>query len=136
MQMPAFGRDSGYGLQMPAFGQDSVFDQQIPDFQQVLSVLEKEFDPIPCDRCQRCHCPYGTEIHTVFRQYNYFFMGKNHWALRKLDLGIRESARQCRRCTDMPCLSMCPARIRIPDEIQRVFEFVEKFREQPFSRPD
>lgn len=118
-----------------AFGRDSGYRQQMPDFGQVLSVLEKEFAPIPCDRCQRCRCPYGTEIHTVFRQYNYFFLGKNHWALRKLDLGIRESASQCRRCTDMPCLSMCPARIRIPDEIQRVHELVEKFREPPFSRP-
>lgn len=118
-----------------AFGRGSGYRQQMPDFRQVLSVLEKEFAPIPCDRCQRCRCPYGTEIHTVFRQYNYFFLGKNHWALRKLDLGIRESARQCRRCTDMPCLSMCPARIRIPDEIQRVYELVEKFREPPFSRP-
>lgn len=116
-----------------AFGRDSGYRQQMPDFEQVLSVLEEYFSPIPCDRCQRCRCPYGTEIHTVFRQYNYFFLGKNHWALRKLDLGIRESAMQCRRCTDMPCLSMCPAGIRIPDEIQRVFELVERFREQPFS---
>ncbi|MCI9338562.1 MAG: aldo/keto reductase [Lachnospiraceae bacterium] len=100
-----------------------------PDFEQVLSVLEKDFFPIPCDRCQRCRCPYGTEIHTVFRQYNYFFLGKDHWALRKLDMGIRESAGQCRKCADMPCLSMCPAGIRIPDEIRKVFEHVERFRE-------
>ena len=100
-----------------------------PDFEQVLSVLEKDFSPIPCDRCQRCRCPYGTEIHTVFRQYNYFFLGKDHWALRKLDMGIRESAGQCRKCADMPCLSMCPAGIRIPDEIGKVFEHVERFRE-------
>ena len=117
-----------------AFGRDSGCRQPMPDFGQALSVLEKEFTPIPCDRCQRCRCPYGTEIHTIFRQYNYFFLGKDHWALRKLDLGIRESARQCRKCTDMPCLPMCPAGIRIPDEIQRVFELVERFRERPFSR--
>nr|WP_300804173.1 aldo/keto reductase [uncultured Acetatifactor sp.] len=117
-----------------AFGRDSGSRRRIPDFQQVLSVLEKEFSPIPCRRCQRCRCPRGTEIHTVFRQYNYFFMGKDHWALRKLDLGIRESAGQCRKCTDMPCLSMCPAGIRIPHEMQRVFELVERFREPPVSR--
>ena len=96
----------------------------VPDFQQVLSVLEKDFSPIPCSRCQRCYCPYGTEIHTVFRQYNYYFLGKNHWALSKLNLGIEESARMCRKCTDMPCLSMCPANIRIPDEIWKVRELV------------
>lgn len=118
----AFIRDSGYRLAMP-------------DFEQVLSVLEKDFSPIPCDRCQRCRCPYGTEIHTVFRQYNYFFLGKDHWALRKLELGIRESARKCRNCTDMSCLSMCPAGIRIPDEVQKVLEHVERFREKPGSPP-
>lgn len=108
-----------------AFGRDWGRGRSLPDFEQVLSVLEKEFAPIPCDRCQRCRCPYGTEIHTVFRQYNYFFLGKDHWALRKLDMGIRESAGLCRNCTDMPCLSMCPFGIRIPDQIQRVAAHVE-----------
>lgn len=110
-----------------AFGLDMGEEFQIPDLEQVLSVLEKDFTPIPCDRCQRCRCPHGTEIHTVFRQYNYFFLGKDHWALRKLDMGIRESARMCRECTDMPCLSMCPAGIRIPDEIERVCGLVSWF---------
>lgn len=118
-----------------AFARDSGCRPSVPDFGQVLSVLEKDFTPIPCDRCQRCRCPYGTEIHTVFRQYNYFFLGKDHWALRKLDMGIRESARRCRGCTDMPCLSACPAGIRIPDEIQKVSGHVERFREQPCSSP-
>lgn len=113
-----------------AFVRDTSCELSIPDFEQVLSVLEKDFTPIPCDRCQRCRCPYGTEIHTVFRQYNYFFLGKDYWALRKLKLGIQESARLCRKCTDMPCLAMCPARIRIPDEIWKVFELVETFQNQ------
>lgn len=93
-------------------------------FAEVLSTLEKQFSPIPCDRCQRCLCPHGTEIHTLFRQYHYYFLGKNFWALKKLALGIEESAKWCRKCTSMPCLSMCPRRIRIPDEIQRVCELV------------
>lgn len=94
-------------------------------FSEVLSALEKQFSPIPCDRCQRCRCPHGTEIHTLFRQYQYYFLGKNFWALKKLALGIEESANWCRECTDMPCLSMCPQKIRIPDEIQRVYELVK-----------
>lgn len=107
-----------------AFGWNMECEAPVPDFKQVMSVLEKEFEPIPCDRCQKCKCPYGTEIHTVFRQYNYFFLGKDHWALRKLNIGIEESARLCRKCADMPCLFMCPAGIRIPDEIQKVRELV------------
>ena len=96
----------------------------MPSFQEALSVLEKEFAPIPCNRCQRCVCPYGTEIHTLFRQYLYYFLGKEHWALRKLELGIEESAARCRQCTDMPCMELCPRRIRIPDEMQRVLRLV------------
>ncbi len=97
----------------------------VPCFEEVLSILEKEFTPIPCNRCQRCDCPYGTEIHTLFRQYHYYFLGKDYWALRKLNLGIEHSAYLCRKCTDMPCLSRCPANIRIPDEIQRIFKLVK-----------
>lgn len=94
----------------------------VPSFQQVMSVLEKEYSLIPCDRCQRCVCPHGTEIHTVFRQYQYYFLGKEHWALRKLKMGIEESVEMCRTCETMPCLDMCPARIRIPDEMEKVGE--------------
>ena len=99
----------------------------IPDFNEVLSVLEGEYVPIPCDRCQRCVCPYGTEIHTIFRQYQYFFLGKEHWALRKLDMGIKQSAQWCRKCTEMSCLAMCPAKIRIPDEIQKICRLVQTY---------
>ncbi len=103
----------------------------IPSFQEALSVLEKEFTSIPgeltfipCDRCQRCVCPWGTEIHTLFRQYLYFFLGKEYWSLRKLELGIEESAARCRQCTSMSCLEMCPRGIRIPDEVQKVLHLV------------
>lgn len=75
---------------------------------------------ISCDRCQRCTCPHGTEIHTVFRQYHYFFLGKDYWALRKLDLGIEESAAACRSCTSMSCIKQCPHKLRIPEIMQQI----------------
>ena len=96
----------------------------IPDFDEVLSVLEKEYTPIPCDRCQRCVCPHGTEIHTLFRQYQYFHLGKDYWALKKLGPGIAESARRCRECVEMPCMDACPRKIRIAQEMQRVEQLV------------
>ena len=92
----------------------------IPSFDEVLSTLQKEYQPIPCDRCQRCLCPYGTEIHTLFRQFQYFYLGKDHWAIKKLGMGIQDSARYCRTCTEMPCLSMCPKKIRIPEKLQEI----------------
>ena len=91
-----------------------------PDFQRVLTVLGKRYEPISCDRCQRCTCPHGTEIHTVFRQYHYFFLGKDYWALRKLDLGIEESAAACRSCTSMSCMKQCPHKLRIPEIMQQI----------------
>lgn len=93
-------------------------------FEQVLALLEKDFTPIPCDRCQRCCCPYGTEIHTLLRQYNYYFLGKDYWALRKLDLGIDESAAACKSCTAMACVAQCPYKIRIPEQIGRIQKLV------------
>lgn len=107
-----------------AMGKEPVVGNR-PDFDAVICHLEKDFEPIPCDRCQRCRCPYGTEIHIVFRQYNYYFLGKNYWALRKLDLGIRESAEFCEKCVEMPCLSQCPKAIDIPGWMYRVREFTE-----------
>ncbi len=98
---------------------------RLPSFDEVLSILEKDFSTIPCNRCQRCVCPYGTEIHTVFRQYHYYFLGKDNWALRKLSMSIEENVRLCRQCINMSCLLMCPAKIRIPDEIERVWKLVK-----------
>lgn len=97
----------------------------LPEFEQILSRLEQYFDPIPCDRCQKCHCLYETEIHTVFRQYNYYFLGKNYWALRKLDLGIRESASHCRSCITIPCRKECPKKLHIPELMQKIAALVE-----------
>lgn len=100
--------------------------KELPSFEQVLQTLEKQFSPIACDRCQKCFCPYGTDISTIFRQYQYYFLGKDYWALRKLNMNIEESARLCRICTRMPCLEQCPRKIRIPDEMEKVVNLVRK----------
>lgn len=105
---------------------DWTWEEKIPSFEEVLSELEKEYTPIPCDRCQRCICPYGTEIHTLFRQYQYFHLGKDYWALKKLALSITESARHCRECMQMPCMDMCPRKIRIAQEIQKIERLVQE----------
>lgn len=110
----------GTELEVAAAMKEGAFEAVNMDFQEVITVLGKVYDPIPCDRCQKCHCVHGTEIHTVFRQYNYFFLGKNYWALRKLDLGIKESARACRVCTDLTCIKQCPKRLKIPELMQKV----------------
>ncbi len=103
-----------------------IYKPEIPSLEQVLSVLEQEYSPIPCDRCQRCICPFGTEIHTLFRQYQYFHLGKDYWALKKLALGIAKSAAHCRECVQMPCMSACRQKIRIAQKIQEVERLVQE----------
>lgn len=94
-------------------------------FDEVIARLEQSFLPIPCDRCQKCRCPYGVEISVLFRQYNYYFLGKEYWALRKLDLNIRECAELCRKCTKFSCIRQCPRKIRIPEMVQKICEMTE-----------
>lgn len=95
-----------------------------PSFARTLTRLESAFSPIPCDRCQRCRCPHGTEIHILLRQYNYYHLGKDYWSLRKLDLGIEESAAHCRACTHLTCIKQCPRQISIPFEIEKIARLV------------
>lgn len=95
-------------------------------FSQVMARLEKSFTSINCDRCQRCYCIYGTEIHVLFRQYNYYHLGKDYWALRKLNLNIEECADRCKKCTDMICMNDCPRDINIPKKIQEIRDFVNR----------
>lgn len=117
----------GAGEERAGKGNGVKETEALPSFDEVLGVLEKEYTPIPCDRCQRCICPHGTEIHTLFRQYQYFFLGKDYWALKKMGLGIGKSAEYCRNCACMPCLDMCPRKIRIPDEMQKLERLVNAY---------
>ncbi len=95
-------------------------------FAQVLDRLRTSFSPVPCDRCQRCLCPHGLEPHIILRQLNYFFLGKDYWALRKLDLDIRRAAAFCRRCP-APCLALCPRNVSIPAYIQAAESLVQRY---------
>lgn len=35
------------------------------DWEDVIERLKQHFIPLGCDRCQKCYCCYGTEIHTL-----------------------------------------------------------------------
>lgn len=106
-----------------AMGQE--YSSEKMSFDAVIHRLENEFEPIPCNRCQRCVCPHGTEIHTMFRQYNYCHLGKDFWALKKLSLNIKEAARHCMICTKMSCM-ICPMGLHIPELIQKIDSLVRE----------
>lgn len=95
-------------------------------FEQVNERIKTKFEPIPCTRCQRCKCPHGTEIHTMFRQYNYYFLGKNFWALKKLGLNIKFACECCLRCETRECEANCPMRLHIPELIGMIGRLAER----------
>lgn len=93
-------------------------------FERVIERVRAKFEPIPCMRCQRCKCPFGTEIHTLFRQYNYYFLGKNYWALKKLAMNIKYACECCLRCETQVCESECPMKLHIPALVENIGRLV------------
>lgn len=87
----------------------------------VIARLSERFSPVPCTRCQRCICPLGYEVHILLRQYNYYHLGKNYWAMKKLRMNIDEVYESCRKCTDRRCMQDCPQKLRIPELIETVY---------------
>ncbi len=98
-------------------------------YEEVYERLCRGFAPIGCDRCERCVCPYGHEIHTSFRQFNYFHLGKEYWAVRKLQMDIDRTYEHCRACTDPVCKKDCGRVLNIPEEIERIHKLVHAWSE-------
>ncbi|MEE3447302.1 MAG: hypothetical protein VZQ51_01685, partial [Bacteroidales bacterium] len=96
-------------------------------FDEVLQRLRKTFEPIGCTRCQRCVCPHGHEIHTSFRQFNYYNLGKEFWAINKLCMDLKQTYQHCLTCTEHNCMKHCPQQIYIPEEIERIYELIKAF---------
>ena len=96
-------------------------------FEEVLNRLRKTFEPIGCDRCEKCICPYGHEIHTTFRQYNYFHLGKEFWAVNKLKMDLKRTVDHCRVCSELVCMHECNRHIFIPEEIERVYSLLKAY---------
>ncbi|MCQ2180881.1 MAG: aldo/keto reductase [Bacteroidales bacterium] len=98
---------------------------------------------INCTGCQYCMpCPYGIDIPGIFRFYNRHVNEgtyvtspeqKNYARARRKYLmdydSSVEKVRQADHCiTCGKCRKACPQRIRIPDELRRIDEYIEKVR--------
>lgn len=100
---------------------------------------------IPCNECQYCMpCPYGLNIPGIFVHYNRCIKEGNmpnkgsehpdYWRARRAFLigydrsvpRLRQAA-QCVGCGE--CVSHCPQRIAIPEEMQRIDQFVEQLKQ-------
>lgn len=98
-------------------------------FEEVIERLKGSFEPIECDRCEKCVCPFGHEIHTSFRQFNYFHLGKEHWAVGKLKMDLEKTCEHCRTCSEKACMKECGRNLYIPGEIERILKLVKAYGE-------
>ena len=102
-----------------------------------------ELRAIPCNDCKYCMpCPYGIDIPSIFVHYNkckndgtlpLHNMSSEYARLRRNYLiGLDRSVprmRQADHCIACgACASHCPQNIKIPEELQRISEFVEELR--------
>ena len=104
-----------------------IADESGFSFEEVIERLKKGFEPIRCDRCEKCVCPYGHEIHTILRQYNYYNLGKEFWAINKLKMDIDNCYKHCKSCTNQVCMKNCSRNLYIPEEIEKVYKLVHAF---------
>lgn len=98
---------------------------------------------IPCNECNYCMpCPYGINIPAIFVHYNKMIKEGNmpnnteHAEYRKrrkaflvgLDRSVPKlrQADHCIGCGE--CLSHCPQRINIPEEMKRLDKFVDQLK--------
>ena len=96
-------------------------------YEEVLDRLRKTFEPIACDRCEKCVCPYGHELHVTFRQYNYFHLGKEFWAMNKLKMDAEQTYRHCQACTERACMNDCGRHLYVPEEMERVHNLIRAY---------
>ena len=107
--------------------------------------LMAQYPTIPCNDCKYCMpCPYGIDIPSILLHYNKCVnegnvpesrQDPNYRRARQAFLvGYDRSVprlRQADHCIGCSqCVSHCPQRIKIPRELRRIDEFVEKLKQE------
>lgn len=90
------------------------------NFNEVTHKLGQFYDIIPCTRCQKCSCPQGIEIESIFRYFNYYNLGHRRWAYNKLINQISMLQEKCGACINHECEKYCCQEINIGREILKI----------------
>lgn len=114
-------------------------------FLEESAAIIKSYPLVSCTGCQYCMpCPYGINIPAIFKHYNnavndgLVASSKDQEDFKKLkkayltsyDKAI-ESVRQADHCIAcQQCVSHCPQRIRIPNELRRIDRYVEALKQE------
>ena len=104
----------------------------------------KEYPTIPCNDCKYCMpCPYGLDIPAILLHYNKC-VNAGEVAASINDEGYKKARRaylvsydravpklrQASRCIGCnQCMSHCPQKINIPNELHRIDRYVEKLKQ-------
>ena len=104
---------------------------------------------IPCNDCKYCMpCPYGVDIPGIFVHYNKcknegmlptMLMNHTYWENRRrylisLDRTV-ERSRQPDHCIGCgQCEPHCPQNIRIPHELHKIDQFIERLKQNKFDQ--
>lgn len=114
------------------------------EFLEQMATLMMEYPMVNCNDCNYCMpCPWGIDIPGIFRHYNRCITDgtfaqsteqKNYDKLRKAYLVSYDRAiptvRQADHCIGCEeCLIHCPQSISIPQELQRINDYVEKLKQ-------
>lgn len=111
-------------------------------FLQETADLMIQYPTIPCTDCKYCMpCPYGIDIPAIFWHYNKcinegFIVNKGDKDYRKARkaflVGYDRSVpklRQANHCIGCEqCISHCPQRINIPQQLHRIDDYVETLK--------
>ena len=107
--------------------------------------LMKKYPTIPCNDCKYCMpCPYGIDIPAILLHYNKC-VNAGEIATSSQDEGYRKARRaylvgydravpklrQADRCIGCnTCVEHCPQRIKIPQELHKISNYIENLRRE------
>ncbi len=110
-----------------------------------IATLLLEYPLVPCTACEYCMpCPYGINIPGIFQHYNKC-VTEGTLATDRQDPGYRKARRlylasynqaiptlrQADHCIGCgQCMVHCPQTIKIPDELHRIDQYIEKLKQE------